>query len=142
MERKYLAPRLRKRPTPYTDTQLRASIEALGVLDSVITYQGQIVDGARRVAIAELLGIPCPRVEAPSKDDAARLLFRAHPDRAWKLFVYRGQRRASIAAMFDVPVDELPPLLDFYRQRPEGKPRRHANWKPRGARSNGTDARD
>jgi hypothetical protein len=87
---------------------LSASVRQLGILVPVIYLRAELLDGTRRLRLATDLEIECPRVIITSETHAARILWRAHPARAWERFVRRGMRRAQIADLFGVELSELP----------------------------------
>jgi len=52
--------------------RLIEDIEAHGVVDPLITYQGKVLDGRNRLAVASVLGVPVEIREFEGDDDAAR----------------------------------------------------------------------
>lgn len=97
-----------KKAERWADWVLRASIRELGVLSPILYLRRELLDGARRLAIAQELELECPRVVLASETQAARLHWRLHPARAWERWVRPGMRRDVIAHMFAVELSELP----------------------------------
>lgn len=87
---------------------LSASIRTCGIVVPVLYYRGELLDGSRREAIARASGCSCPRLDLTSETQAARLLWRTHPARAWRRWVRPGMRREVIADLFGVDVSDLP----------------------------------
>jgi len=87
---------------------LTASVRAVGVLHPVVYLRSERLDGERRERLAAALKVECPRVTIASETQAARLLWRLHPERAWQRFVSRGMRRIVIADLFGVQLSQLP----------------------------------
>lgn len=92
----------------WADWVLSASIRQCGIVVPVLYHRGSLLDGARRMALASEQGLECPRVDIDSEVQAARMLWRLHPERAWRRWVRVGQRRELIADLFGVPVWALP----------------------------------
>ncbi len=65
-----------------SDRELRASIAAIGPLLPVLIWENEVLDGRKRQAICEELGL-MPRVlQLHSLPDACRALWTLHPERA------------------------------------------------------------
>lgn len=101
-------PNQKKSATGWAEYVLASSIRQLGVVVPTLYLRRELLDGARRERLAESLGVPCPRLLLTSETQAARLLWRFHPERAWARFVRRGMRRTAIADLFGVELSELP----------------------------------
>ncbi len=65
-----------------TDRELRDSIAAAGQLDPVLIWQGLLIDGRRRYAICEELGLVPKMHVCIDLEAACTALFQRHPDRA------------------------------------------------------------
>jgi ParB-like chromosome segregation protein Spo0J len=87
---------------------LSVSIRACGIVSPALRYRGVVIDGARRVSLCRLMGKVCPVLDVRDTTQAARLLYRAHPERAWVVFVQRGMPRRVIADLFGLQLRELP----------------------------------
>lgn len=87
---------------------LSASIRQCGILIPVLYYRGELLDGSRRETLSRSIGCACPRLDLTSETQAARLLWRVHPARAWRRWVRPAMRRELIADLFGVDTAELP----------------------------------
>jgi len=87
--------------TPEADEQLEMSVRAIGIVNPVIyAWTGpreiEIIDGRRRLALAESLGIECPRKILPlstSAEERARLRVVSSID-------WRGRSKSDLVAHF------------------------------------------
>lgn len=100
--------REKKKFRDWDEIVLSTSIRACGILWPALRYRGALLDGTRRMEIARLQGKDCPVVDVVCTTQAARLLYRLHPERAWVVFVRRGMTRRVIADLFGVSQRELP----------------------------------
>lgn len=68
--------------TPEVRRGLKESIQAHGVREPIWIYQGQILDGRHRYAVAQELGVECPTKEFVGSDqDALRMVMDANFNR-------------------------------------------------------------
>ncbi len=93
----------------WSDYALRESIRNGGVLTPVLWHRGELLDGKRRLDACGELGIQCPSVTVDDTTEAARMLWAAHPRRAYERFAPRGWASvASLASLFGVRTIDIP----------------------------------
>ena len=78
------------RKAPWSDHSLFESIRRVGPVLPVYRFDGQILDGARRLNACRRLGIEINEHECRSVLEAAPILWVLHPERAWEKFQARG----------------------------------------------------
>lgn len=67
------------------DRDLRASLQAIGVLVPGLEYAGELVDGRKKHEMCADLGVPFPIHIAKTLGEACSILWTRHPDRALEL---------------------------------------------------------
>jgi len=120
-----------------SDQELRGSIAAAGCLDPVLIWQGLVIDGRRRHAICEELGIVPPMHISTSLQAACTALFLRHPDRAIVL------AREHLGGHAGLPpsVRELAELCNVsvsaiaVHLKPSGRPEKRAPHRTRSQRT-------
>lgn len=71
----------------FSDWELRESLRRHGVLQPVLQYRGELIDGFRRVALCRRLQLAAPPVhDVGDTIEAARILWHSHPRRAYERF--------------------------------------------------------
>ncbi|NLP64359.1 ParB N-terminal domain-containing protein [Paraburkholderia sacchari] len=93
------APKFQLMPplTPVEDTELRASIEAHGVLIAILVDEhGDVIDGHHRQKLAAELGVECPREVRDGLSDEQKRTMARTLNTARRMLT-REQRRALIA---------------------------------------------
>ncbi len=97
-----------ERETRFSDYELEESIRKLGPQRPALIWEGEILDGNRRLAACNKLGLELAFLEATDRFHAARSLYLAHPRRAFLTFAFEGIRRNQLAELFGVPPHKLP----------------------------------
>ena len=80
----------------------------MGVLDPVVRFEGETLEGRRREAIAFDLAVPCPAIECVDRVHAARVMWQRDPDRAWALFSEPRMPLKHAAWLFGVSPSQIP----------------------------------
>lgn len=111
------------RETRFSDCELEQSLLKLGPQRPALVWEGEILDGNRRLNFCNKLGIELPFQEASDRFNAARSLYLVHPRRAFLIFAFEGIRRNQLAELFGVSPHQLPSahqLRDARRTRSRG----------------------
>jgi hypothetical protein len=104
------------------DAELRRSLANVGPLLPALHWQGEVLDGKRRAAICDELGVYLPIRYAESLQVACSALWPLHPKRALEL---AGTRSVSdLAELCSVGVGAI--AVELARHRPKAKPERRA----------------
>lgn len=93
----------------WSDYALAESIRNNGVLVPVIWYDGQLIDGSRRLDVCGQLERECPSRTITDRVEAARVLWSMHPRRAYQRFAPKGWTSvSSLASLFGVRTIDIP----------------------------------
>lgn len=79
------------------DRDLRASLAARGPIHQAYSYAGELIDGRRRKAICDELGLKLDVHECATLHEACSTLFVIHPERALEL-----ARRESTSSLLEL----------------------------------------
>jgi len=104
------------------DGELRSSLQTVGPLLPALIWQGETIDGKRRAAICNELGLVLPVRYAESLQVACSVLWPLHPWRALELAGDRSVR--ELAGLCSVGAAAV--ALELSRHRPAPRPERRA----------------
>jgi hypothetical protein len=77
------------------DRELRESLLAIGPIVPALEYEGELIDGRRRVPLCEELSIPIERRTLHTLHEACSALYSLHPARALEL-ARKNSERSSV----------------------------------------------
>lgn len=91
-----------------SDWRLRETIRLNGQQVAVLYWRNELLDGARRIRLGRILHFDVQVHHARCEQEAARLLWDAHPRRAWLRFVRDGMKPRRIAWLLGCGLSEVP----------------------------------
>jgi len=92
----------------YSEHRLRESLRLVGAKHPALYFNGECIDGRRRLELGARLRIEVPTVEVRDRIQAARELWLCHPRRAYDLFAPRNANRVQLIALFGCDESEIP----------------------------------
>jgi ParB-like chromosome segregation protein Spo0J len=104
---------------PWAENQLSRSIRTEGVVFPLIVLRRELLDGSRRLRLANDIGLDgIPVYLASTEMQAARMLWRIHPERAWLRFVAGKRLTVTMAAdLLGTTPDRIPDRRELHRRR-------------------------
>jgi len=92
----------------YSTHALRESLRLVGPKHPALYFNGDCIDGRRRLELGAVLRIKVPTIEVRDRIQAARELWHFHPQRAYDLFAPRNATRVQLISLFGCEESELP----------------------------------